>query len=441
MLGRKLRTVLTALAIVLGVAMVSGTFVLTDSIDDAFNTIFTDVYRGTDATVTGKTAFDLGDNGSVAPPFSESVLAEVKALPDVGAGGRGRRRRRAADRRRREGDHVRRRAQSRLQHRPDAALVQQPHLVEGNWPKEGEVVIDKSTAGKKNLRIGQDIGVQARGADRDTSHLRLRQVRHGRLDRRRHARRVHAADRAGPLRQDGQARPDPGRRQGRCSAREARRRDPEDPAARHTGAHRHRAGCGGRIQHERVHLLPAEVPARVRRHRTLRRRVRDRELALDHDRPAHARVRDPANARSLATTGADVDRDRGTRDRAPRVGHGPAARSRACEGPLQAVRRRRLHPPEQRAPVPDADDRRIAARRRDRDLAREPASRDPRHAGATDRGSPRGGDASRRTLRPLPHARLGAAHRTPGSPRSSTGCSGTAWARPRCSCGWVSARC
>ena len=84
-LGRKLRTVLTALAIVLGVAMVSGTFVLTDSIDDAFNTIFTDVYRGTDATITGKTAFDLGDNGSVAPPFDESLLPEVKALPDTGA--------------------------------------------------------------------------------------------------------------------------------------------------------------------------------------------------------------------------------------------------------------------------------------------------------------------------------------------------------------------
>ena len=33
LLGRKLRTALTALAIVLGVAMVSGTFVLTDSID------------------------------------------------------------------------------------------------------------------------------------------------------------------------------------------------------------------------------------------------------------------------------------------------------------------------------------------------------------------------------------------------------------------------
>ena len=40
LLGRKLRTVLTALAIILGVAMVSGTFVLTDSITDAFNSIF-----------------------------------------------------------------------------------------------------------------------------------------------------------------------------------------------------------------------------------------------------------------------------------------------------------------------------------------------------------------------------------------------------------------
>ena len=41
MLGRKLRTILTMIAIVLGVAMVSGTFVLTDSIDKAFGSIFT----------------------------------------------------------------------------------------------------------------------------------------------------------------------------------------------------------------------------------------------------------------------------------------------------------------------------------------------------------------------------------------------------------------
>ena len=41
--GRKLRTLLAAVAIVLGVALVAGTLVLTDSIDKAFDNIFTDV--------------------------------------------------------------------------------------------------------------------------------------------------------------------------------------------------------------------------------------------------------------------------------------------------------------------------------------------------------------------------------------------------------------
>ena len=54
--GRKLRTILTAVAIILGVAMVSGTFVLTDSIDKAFNSIFTDSRKGSDAVITGKAA-------------------------------------------------------------------------------------------------------------------------------------------------------------------------------------------------------------------------------------------------------------------------------------------------------------------------------------------------------------------------------------------------
>ena len=41
LLGRKLRTVLTALAIVLGVAMISGTYILTDTITSAFTSIST----------------------------------------------------------------------------------------------------------------------------------------------------------------------------------------------------------------------------------------------------------------------------------------------------------------------------------------------------------------------------------------------------------------
>ena len=53
---RKFRTVLTALAIVLGVAMISGTYVLTDTIDKAFSSIFEDSYAGTDVVVSGKAA-------------------------------------------------------------------------------------------------------------------------------------------------------------------------------------------------------------------------------------------------------------------------------------------------------------------------------------------------------------------------------------------------
>src|SRR5213079_3553417 len=45
--GRKLRSALTALAIVLGVAMISGTFILTDTINKGFRTIFTESYKNT----------------------------------------------------------------------------------------------------------------------------------------------------------------------------------------------------------------------------------------------------------------------------------------------------------------------------------------------------------------------------------------------------------
>ena len=49
LLGRKLRTVLTALAIVLGVSMISGTYVLTDTITAAFTDVVDDSYSNSDA--------------------------------------------------------------------------------------------------------------------------------------------------------------------------------------------------------------------------------------------------------------------------------------------------------------------------------------------------------------------------------------------------------
>ena len=81
LLGRKVRTVLTALAIVLGVAMISGTYVLTDTIDKAFSSIFADSYAGTDVVVSGKARGHLRRLGE--PRRRRSTLA-----PRRGPGGR-----------------------------------------------------------------------------------------------------------------------------------------------------------------------------------------------------------------------------------------------------------------------------------------------------------------------------------------------------------------
>jgi putative ABC transport system permease protein len=78
--GRKLRAVLTALAIVLGVALISGSYVLTDSIDKAFHSIFTSSYENTDAVVSGR---NLLDWSSSTPTVPASLLPKVQALPAV----------------------------------------------------------------------------------------------------------------------------------------------------------------------------------------------------------------------------------------------------------------------------------------------------------------------------------------------------------------------
>ena len=86
LLSRKLRTALTAVAIVLGVAMISGTYVLTDSIDQAFERIFNDIRAGSNAVISGKSEFDLSDGSGVTEPtFDESLLPDVQALPAVAA--------------------------------------------------------------------------------------------------------------------------------------------------------------------------------------------------------------------------------------------------------------------------------------------------------------------------------------------------------------------
>jgi putative ABC transport system permease protein len=164
LLSRKLRTALTAIAIVLGVAMISGTYVLTDSISNAFDSIFTQSYRGTDAVISGKSAFDLSSNGlTTAPPFSESLLPEVQALPDVdaaigGVGGE-------AHLIGKNGKAIVFGGAPNLGFSVDPAHPEFNSLIliSGRWPRAGEVVVDESTAGKKDLAVGQQLGIQAEG--------------------------------------------------------------------------------------------------------------------------------------------------------------------------------------------------------------------------------------------------------------------------------------
>jgi len=82
---RKLRTALTAFAVVLGVALVSGTYLLTDTINNAFDEVFQTANKGVDVVVTPSRLFDQGnDNASVAPnPLDASVVAQVRRVPGV----------------------------------------------------------------------------------------------------------------------------------------------------------------------------------------------------------------------------------------------------------------------------------------------------------------------------------------------------------------------
>ena len=65
--------------------MVSGTLVLTDTIQKAFDGIFTASYEQTDAVIAGKEIVKGSQSGAATVP--ESLLAKVRALPEVAAAG------------------------------------------------------------------------------------------------------------------------------------------------------------------------------------------------------------------------------------------------------------------------------------------------------------------------------------------------------------------
>ncbi|MGB0121573.1 MAG: FtsX-like permease family protein [Solirubrobacterales bacterium] len=79
--ARKWRSLMTAVAVVFGIALVAGTFVLTDTTNGAFNDIFTKANEGVDVAITSKTEVEQQD-GSV-PAFSDRFLKSVKNVDGV----------------------------------------------------------------------------------------------------------------------------------------------------------------------------------------------------------------------------------------------------------------------------------------------------------------------------------------------------------------------
>ncbi|MEN3314002.1 MAG: putative transport system permease protein, partial [Acidimicrobiaceae bacterium] len=90
--SHKLRLILTALAVVLGVGFVTGSLVLTDTLNATFVRLFKQVDGGVDVRVRSRSTFtedsNGGGNSSKYQPIPDSVLDEVRKVPGVaGASG------------------------------------------------------------------------------------------------------------------------------------------------------------------------------------------------------------------------------------------------------------------------------------------------------------------------------------------------------------------
>ena len=167
--GRKIRALLTALAVVIGIAMVSGSYVLTDTFQKAFDSIFSESYAGTDAVVSGKQLLEFSSSGRA--PVPAELLDEIRALPDVEAASGGifdiQSNSNPAQLVDEDGKKIGGAGgsptfgvgldSSELRFTPLS-------LVEGVWAKgPTHVVVDANTARKEGLDVGDSVGIAALG--------------------------------------------------------------------------------------------------------------------------------------------------------------------------------------------------------------------------------------------------------------------------------------
>jgi putative ABC transport system permease protein len=158
---RKLRVLLTAVAIALGVALMAGTYILTDTINRAFAEVFASAYANKAVVVTEKET--LG--GSEASALNGATLARVGAVPGVAAAS-GSISSQAAllttSGKRLTSGGAPGRVDALQPPRFEAFTATQGHLPHA----ADEVAIDQASAKRNHLRLGQQIVIAGRSPAR-----------------------------------------------------------------------------------------------------------------------------------------------------------------------------------------------------------------------------------------------------------------------------------
>src|SRR4051794_24077502 len=165
--GRKVRALLTALAVVIGISMVSGTFILTDTMQKSFNGLFTDASADTDAVISGKEVVKNSTSGS-GITLAEATLAKVRALPEVASasGAVSPQEANVADIIGKDGKAVARESVGGS-YDADNARFSPFKFKTGKPPHgRGEVAIDAGTATKHHYKAGDTVVVSTLGKQR-----------------------------------------------------------------------------------------------------------------------------------------------------------------------------------------------------------------------------------------------------------------------------------
>jgi putative ABC transport system permease protein len=162
---RRLRSALTALAILLGVAMIAGTYVQTDQIRGAFEDIQQTANQGTDVLIQPKREF--GTTFQSSRPLPDSLVDEVASVPGVS---------RAAGQLMetgalvRDGDRLASNYAPSMVFSTTGAPFDPTTPIDGRQPTgPGEVGVISQTAEREHLTVGQRLGLATRTGVKDVT--------------------------------------------------------------------------------------------------------------------------------------------------------------------------------------------------------------------------------------------------------------------------------